>query len=343
MATGMGFGICAVLLGGTLQASVFFPMKFTKRWQWENIWACFSIVAYLLSPWVLACLLVTHFPQMLWDIRPSTLITTLLFGVGMGCGALMMGLAYSYVGMAIVFAIVLGISSSIGSLVPLIVLAPEQLLRHQGLSTMAGVLVALAGTAVVGWAGWERDARKTGDGAAVQTTEGGSTRKLWIGLGLSVGSGLLSSCANLGFAFGGQISERAHALGAGPTGAASALWSVILLPVFLFNFGYSSYLLGKNRSADLFRLPGTIHYWGLGIAMGLGWMAGMTSYGVGALSLGRLGTAIGWVLFSSSMIIVANVLGLFTGEWKGASVKAGVIMAVGIAILTVAIAVVGAA
>jgi L-rhamnose-H+ transport protein len=343
VATGMGFGICAVLLGGTLQASVFFPMKFTERWHWENIWACFSTVAYLLSPWVLACLLVTHFPQLLWDISPRTLITTLLFGVGMGCGALMMGLAYSYVGMAIVFAIVLGISSSIGTLVPLIVLAPEQLFRRQGLSTMAGVFIALVGTAVVGWAGWERDARKTRYGAAILTAEKGSTRKLWIGLGLSIASGLLSSCANLGFAFGGQISERAHALGAGPTGAASALWSVILLPVFLFNFGYSLYLLRKNRSAHLFRLPGTIHYWGLGIAMGLGWMAGMTSYGAGALSLGRLGTSIGWILFSSCMIIVANVLGAFTGEWKGAPTKARAIMAAGIAILTVAIAVVGTA
>jgi len=99
-------------------------MKFTERWQWENIWACFSIVAYLFSPWVLACLLVPHFPQMLWDVAPHALIATMLFGAGMGCGALMMGLAYRYVGMAIVFAIVLGISSSIGTLVHLIVLAP---------------------------------------------------------------------------------------------------------------------------------------------------------------------------------------------------------------------------
>lgn len=337
----MGFGICAVLLGGALQGSVFLPMKFTERWQWENIWACFSIVAYLFSPWVLACLLVSHFPQMLWDVAPRALIATMLFGAGMGCGALMMGLAYRYVGMAIVFAIVLGISSSIGTLVPLIVLAPEQILRHQGLFTMAGVFIALIGTAVVGWAGWERDAKKSRNGTTVPTAAKGSARKLWMGLGLSIGSGLLSSCGNLGFAFGGRISERAHALGAGPTGAASALWSVILLPVFLFNFSYSLYLLRKNGSAHLFRLPGTMHYWGLGIVMGLGWMAGMAAYGAGALSLGRLGASIGWILFSSCMIIVANVLGAFTGEWKGAPTKARAIMAAGIVILTVAIAVVG--
>ena len=49
-------------------------------------------------------------------------VTSLLFRVGMGLGALMMGVAYRYVGMAITFAIVLGISSAIGTLVPLMCL-----------------------------------------------------------------------------------------------------------------------------------------------------------------------------------------------------------------------------
>jgi L-rhamnose-H+ transport protein len=339
----MGYGICAVLLGGALQGSVLLPMKFTQRWQWENTWACFSIVAYLLSPWVLACLLVPHFPQMLQDVRPNALIATLLFGAGMGCGALMMGLAYRYVGMAIVFAIVLGISSSIGTLVPLMVLAPEQVLRHRGLSTMAGVFIALIGTAVVGWAGWERDAQEVNASGAIHSERTRSKRNLMIGLGLCIASGVLSSCGNLGFAFGSQISQRAQQLRAGPTGAASALWSVILLPVFLCNFGYSLYLLRKNRSAHLFREPGTIHYWGWGVLMGFDWMAGMAAYGAGALSLGRLGASTGWILFTSVMIIVANVAGALTGEWKGARAKPVAIMAMGIVILMAAIIVVGTA
>src|ERR1700757_1898467 len=111
-------------------------MKFTQRWQWENTWLCFACVAYLFSPWTIAFVRVSGFPHMLWAISPRTLVATLLFGAGMGAGALMMGLAYKYVGMAITFAIVLGISSSIGTLVPLIVLAPEQVLRHQGLAVM---------------------------------------------------------------------------------------------------------------------------------------------------------------------------------------------------------------
>lgn len=339
----MRFGLGAVLLGGALQGGVLLPMKFTQRWQWENTWLCFSFAAYLFSPWALACLLVSRFPHMLWEVSPHALAATLLFGVGMGAGALMMGLAYKYVGMAITFAIVLGISSSIGTLVPLMVLTPEQVLRHQGLAVMVGVAIALLGTGVVTWAAWERDAAKKTSGANTQSATGTSSRSLITGLALAVSSGLLSSCGNLGFAFGGQISQRAHELGAGPTGAASALWTVILLPVFLWNVIYSLLLLRKNKTAHLFREPGTGHYWLLGIVMGVDWMAGMAAYGAGALSLGKVGTSMGWILFVSSMIIVANVLGALTGEWKGARAKTLAIMAAGVAILMAAIVVVGTA
>jgi L-rhamnose-H+ transport protein len=336
----MRFGLIAVLLGGVFQGAVLLPMKFTKRWQWENTWLCFACVAYLLSPWVIAFVRVPGFPHMLGDINSRTLRATLLFGAGMGAGALMMGLAYKYVGMAITFAIVLGISSSIGTLVPLMVLAPEQVLRHQGLTIMAGVAVALLGTVVVTWAAWERDAaKKTSD--AAQPTAASSTRSLITGLALAVASGVLSSCGNLGFAFGGLISQRAHDLGAGPTGSASALWSVILFPVFLWNVGYSLLLLHKNKTGHLFREPGTAHYWLLSIIMGIDWMAGMAAYGAGALSLGKMGTSMGWILFVASMIIVANILGALTGEWKGARPKTLAIMAGGIVILLIAIVVVG--
>lgn len=339
----MKFGLCAVLLGGALQGSVFLPMKFTQRWHWENTWACFSAIAYLFSPWALACLLVSHFPQLLLNVSPHVLITTLLFGAGMGCGALMMGLAYRYVGMAITFAIVLGISSSIGSLVPLLVFAPDQVLQRQGISVMAGIAIGLIGTGLVAWAAWERDVTNKNASVAVQSETKKSTRNVVMGLGLSIASGLLSSCGNLGFAFGNQISQRSSEMGAGPIGAASATWAVILIPVFLCNFVYSLCLLRKNGSAHLFREPGTIYYWGLGILMGIDWMAGMTAYGAGALSLGKIGTSMGWILFVSFMIIVANILGALTGEWKGARVKALLIMTAGIATLMAAIIMVGMA
>ena len=290
------FGLIAVLLGGIFQGSVFLPMKLTRRWQWENTWLCFACVAYWLSPWTIALVCIPGFPHMLWDISPRTLIMTLLFGAGMGAGALMMGLAYKYVGMAITFAIVLGISSSVGTLVPLMVLTPDQVLRHKGLSVIAGVGIALVGTVVITWAAWERDAQKKHPSADTPVATGSPVHRVITGLALAVASGVLSSSGNLGFAFGGEISQRAHELGADPIGAASALWSIILFPVFLLNVGYSLLLLRRNKTIRLFREHGTAHYWLFGILMGIDWMAGMAAYGAGALSLGKMGTSMGWIL-----------------------------------------------
>ncbi len=77
--------------------------------------------------------------------------------------------------------------------------------------------------------------------------------------------------------------------------------------------------------------------------MGALWMGGMASYGAGALSLGKLGTSMGWILFTSSMIAAANILGALTGEWKGSSVRTMAIMAAGVGILMLAVVVVGTA
>ncbi len=337
----LSFGLSAVLMGGIFQGSVLLPMKYTHRWQWENSWACFSTVAYLLSPWLVALLLVPHFPSMLLDVPPPILATTLLFGVGWGLGALTMGLGFRYVGMAISYAIVLGITSSVGTLVPLLVLTPERAFTRQGVSVMLGVVIALAGTAVVSWAAWERDSKKQSPKA--QTSNAGCGRSAAIGLVLCASSGLLSSGGNLGFAFGNQISRAAHELGAGPAGAASAIWSVILLPMFLCNFLYSLHLLQKNGTAALYRLPGTGHYWGLAVLMGLLWMGGTAAYGAGALALGKIGTSMGWIAFKASMVVTANVLGLLTREWEGSSRRTLAIMATGVLILMLAIVVVGTA
>jgi L-rhamnose-H+ transport protein len=298
----------------------------------------FSMVAYFLSPWVLALFLVPHFPAMLGEVPTRTMPRTLLYGIGWGLGALSMGIAYRFVGMAITYAIVLGLSSSIGTLVPLIVLAPERIRTRQGLSVIASVLIALVGTVVVAWAAWERDARKSSAKVAPAEAAG---RNLFLGLGLCVSSGILSSFGNLGFAFGEQFSRRAAALGAGPLGSGCAVWSVLCFPVFLCNFTYSLYLLRTNKTGSRFREQGTGYYWGWAILMGALWMGGMAAYGAGALALGKLGTSMGWILFMCSNIITGNVLGVLTYEWRGSGKRTMAIMAGGVAILIAVVILVG--
>lgn len=334
-------------MGGILQGSFFLPMKFTRRWDWENAWIGFSTVAYLIAPWVLAAVLVPGFPAMLTGISSKTIVVTLLYGVGWAVGALAMGSAYKYVGMAITYAIVLGIASSIGTLVPLLVLTPQQALERQGLFVIAAVVISLAGTAVVSWAAWQRDAAKSAlalaqspDSGAVAAGQAG--KNVMLGLGLSIAAGILASFGNLGFVFGEELSRKAAALGTGPTGSSSAVWSVLCFPVFLLNFLYCCHLLRRNKTGKLFRQPGTGYYWALIALMGVIWLAGMAAYGSGALVLGKLGTSMGWVIFMTVIILFGNLLGWMTGEWKGSNRRTMVTMMAGVAILIIAVVVAGA-
>jgi L-rhamnose-H+ transport protein len=330
-----------VLLGGILQGSFFLPLKFTRRWEWENSWIGFSTVAYLLAPWSLAFVLIPHFPWMLHDVPLKVIATTLLYGLGWGIGALSMGSAYKYVGMAITYAIVLGVASSIGTLIPLLALGSKQVRSSSGLHVIAAVVIGMIGTAVVSWAAWQRDATKSSSVSKTGETEALGKRRVIIGLGLCLSAGVLASFGNLGFAFGTVLSHKAAELGAGPTGSASAVWVVLCFPVFLCNFIYSLYLLRKKKSASCFCRPGTGHYWILVVLMGVLWMAGMAAYGAGALAMGRMGTSVGWVLFMTSMIISGNLLGVLTGEWKRSSGKSLATMMAGVTILIVAVILAG--
>jgi L-rhamnose-H+ transport protein len=280
---GLAIGLAALLAGGVFQGSV---LVLTRRWAWENTWLCFSAMAYLLAPWVLALWLAPDFPSMLDHVPGRAILNTVLFSIGWGIGALSMGISFRYLGMAITYAIVLGIGSTIGTLVPLAVLQRDKLMTPLGFSVMAGVVLAIIGTLVVSWAAWYRDNR---DKAGEQAKEHRPANALLIGLPLCIGAGVLSSFGNLGFAFGSQISQNALDLGSSVLVAGAAVWAVLVPPVLVCNFAYSVYLLRRNHSLKFFRTPHTAGYFGLAVLMGVLWMGGMAAYGAGALAMGKLG------------------------------------------------------
>jgi L-rhamnose-H+ transport protein len=152
---------------------------------------------------------------------------------------------------------------------------------------------------------------------------------------------LLSSCGNLGFAFGNEVVQKGIEQGAAESMAGNSLWALITVPLFVCNAGYCAWLLRKRGSVNLFSLPGTRHYWVLGAVMGFLWIAGLVCYAPGTRRLGPLGTSVGWSIMMCAMVITANMWGLLTGEWKGANRRAYMLLISGVGILILAICVVG--
>ena len=77
-------GIILILVAGFLQGTFMLPIKYARRWEWENTWLGFSLSAYLVFPWLVAGLTVPHLKEVVAGTSGVTLVRTLLWGLGWG-------------------------------------------------------------------------------------------------------------------------------------------------------------------------------------------------------------------------------------------------------------------
>src|SRR6476469_9562716 len=138
-------GIALLVIAGVMNASFTIPMKFTKKWAWENTWGVFSVYALLILPAVVAYWTVPNLGSVYSQAGARAVILVALCGFAWGIAQVLFGLAVEAIGVALAFAIVLGLSAAIGSLIPLIRLHPEKMFTPAGLGVIAGVILVVAG------------------------------------------------------------------------------------------------------------------------------------------------------------------------------------------------------
>jgi len=119
--------------------------------------------------------------------------------------------------------------------------------------------------------------------------------------------------------------------------AGNAVWVLALLGAFVTNLIYCGGCLLFKGSWKNYRQSRTGIYWFYAFLMGTLWMTGVALYGAGASSLGKLGTTVAWIILMASTVLVGNVWGILSGEWKDASKKAHHRMAQGLLLLIGAI------
>lgn len=330
MASGIGWGLALVVLGGLLQGSFAAPMKRIRGWRWENTWLIYCISGLIVIPWIIAAVTVPHLSSVYQESSWPALGKVTIFGFGWGVGATLFGLGISRVGLALGFAVILGITSTFGSLLPLLILHPDQLPSRQGLALVAGTLVMIVGLIFLGVAGRHRE-RETGG------TAGAPRGGFGVGLVICIISGVLSPMLNFAFLFGSELKERALAAGASLAMSSNPIWSLAVTTGFVANAVYCIYLLQTNHTWRAFSASGTPGYWLGSSLMGLLWFGGIVVYGMGAVALGSLGGIVGWPVFMAINISAGYFWGVATGEWKGASRRSFSYSWIGIIILLVSI------
>jgi len=294
-----------VILGGALTGVFTGPMKFLTRWRWENIWLVYATCAMFLIPSAVILAVIPNLPAIYAALAPSRALLILACGFLWGIGSVLFGLGVDRLGMGLGFALIMGISTLFGAVLPLFL---SESVEIKTFFYLCGMSLLLAGVAVSGYAGSARERSNAGAGV--------SGRNYATGILICVLSGVLSSLFNIGMVVARPVQELASSAGAPGWASGNAVWPMLLFGGFLANAAYCGRLLRKNNTAGLF-LRGGWREWCGAIAMGAAWIAGVMSYGAGAWFMGALGPIVGWPVFTSLMLVCAYLLGRFTGEWRG--------------------------
>jgi L-rhamnose-H+ transport protein len=299
-----------------------------------------------------------------------------LFGVLWGVGGITFGLAIRYLGIALGYAIALGLCAFFGTLVPPFYHGELASMAHldSGKWILLGVFVCLIGVAVNGAAGYSKENEITPE----EKAEAGE-RDYSFGKGVSIAilAGFMSSFFAFGLAAGKPLGDLAKTqlVASGK----SDLWQnlpvliIVLWGGFITNFIWSAILILKNGSIKQFAgepglnpmrasatsgdtlvdfdpldpstfdriAPATLVANYVFAAMaGVIWYFQFFFYSMGQTKMGKYDFS-SWTLHMASIIIFATLWGLVLKEWHGTSMRTKLLVTCGLCLLIGSTVIVG--
>ena len=372
-------GIVYHWIGGFASATNFIPFRGIKRWSWEIYWIIQGIAAWLIAPTALAWLLIPHLSADLHQAyaqHPRDVLYAILFGALWGVGGLTFGLAIRYLGIALGYAIALGLSTFFGTLVPpifhhqLVTIASAR----SGQVILFGVFVCLVAVAVNGLAGLSKEREITPEEKIEAGERDFSFSK---GVLIAILAGFMSSFFAYGLDAGSPIAAIAKqdlaSNGRSIVFQNLPVLIVVLWGGFATNFIWSVILILKNRSLGQFvGQPGlnpmravatggdtladfapsdlaglvnlssstlTRNYFFAALA-GIIWYFQFFFYSMGQTKMGKYEFS-SWMLHMASIILFATLWGLFLKEWNGTSRRTKILVTCGLFLLMSSTLIVG--
>jgi L-rhamnose-H+ transport protein len=342
-------------LGGLASASFYVPYRAVRGWRWEVFWLIGGVFSWIIAPWLFAGLRSHDLLAVLAATPPRTLELCYFFGFLWGFGGLTYGLTVRYLGISLGTAIALGLTAAFGTLIPPLVsgqLFGSLIHTLGGRVVLGGVAIALAGIAVIGKAGHDKEREQAMRQLDLPSGDTGQpqAKDFRKGLAVAVFSGIMSSCFAYGLDAGDPIRHLTLAHGTNPLSQGLPVLVVVLLGGFTTNAVWCAYLIVKNSKAH--GLKGEVKAaradaappFGRNFLLcalgGTAWYLQFFFYTMGESQMGRYAFS-SWTLHMSSIIIFATLWGLALKEWKGASRRSFAVMTLGLIILIGATVVIG--
>lgn len=347
-------GILFHSVGGFASGSFYMPFNKVKGWAWESFWIVGGLFSWLIVPPLAAWITIPNFTEIIAASSKQILYITFIMGLLWGIGGLTYGLGVRYLGMSLGNSVVLGFCAAFGAIVPSIYYSifpsfgkisfTDMISNPGGQLVLLGVLVCLIGIAISGKAGMMKENELTEDQQKASVAE----FSLVKGLIIAVFSGILSSFFNFGIEAGKPMAAVANeAWKAIHPGQGEFLYQnnvtyvVLLWGGLTTNFIWTTLLSLKNKSYRNFtdkKTPISKNIIFSAMA-GTVWFLQFFFYGMGESKLGN--GASSWILHMSTIILTANMWGIYRKEWNGVATKTKRTITIGIAVIILSVVLVG--
>jgi len=311
--TGIGWH----MVGAASAASFYAPIGKVKKWSWETTWAVAGFFSWILLPISVSFLLLPSFAGFYGSIDPHILLKVALFGAMWGVGNVSYGLTMRHLGISLGVGVAIGVVLVVGTLVPPLLDGQAAVLftTRSGLFTMAGVLVAVMGVAIVSYAGHQKEIELRGELKEFN---------LKLGLTLAVLCGIFSSGMSFAINAAKPMEAAALHLGVNPLYAALPSYVFIMGGGAVVNMSYCFIRLAALKQISLRddlsqNGPTLIKNATLAATGGVMWYLQFFFYAWGAANIPQRLSYVNWMLHMSGYVLFAGLVGLALGEWSGIS------------------------
>jgi L-rhamnose-H+ transport protein len=321
-----------IVLAGLLNGSFAVPLKTARTWRFNHIWTVHTLLAMAVIPWVFTGITVPRWNAVLQAVPLQTWLKLMGWGVLFGIASLLYGVAVDLLGIALGFAIQLGLSIVLGSLLPLLWARAIELRSGHDWYFILGLGLMVVGVILCA---------RAGGGKFASTTPSG--RRFRLGLMIALAGGILAPTLNFGIQYGTTLLSKAgESLEPDRFPVQTYLaWAVFLSSAALLQASCCLFRVIQENSTGLFRKGIATRDALQVLAMSSLWISSVFIYGRSAFGLGRLGNSFGWPIFIALIILTSNAWGVLLGEWREAARAAWHRMILGSGTLIIAAFIIG--
>ncbi len=332
----LGVGLHAI--GAFFAATCYTPQKRIKGWSWQTYWLTQASFCWLLLPILGAWLTIPDLLVVLHQAPTDAMVKSFLLGAAYGIGGTAFGISIRYIGFSLTYAIAVGLSSVLGTLIPPLVKGTLAEVVHKpgAIWVIGGIAVGALGIAGAGWAG-----RLKENDLSAQSSRGEFS--LSKGLMLSLLAGVLSAVYGFALEAGTPIADVASQHGAGVF-RGNVVYIFSNTGAFLTSAIYCLWLHARHKTMnEHVELPAGPEAASLPVNFimaaitGLFWYGQFFFYNLGHVRLGDQFAFTSWAIHMIMLVLFSNLMGVLLQEWHRCRRITHVVIGLALVVLVAAV------